>query len=81
MALTGEAVFLRCFMDGHIRREGWTWMGYKGPEGEQRRLTPPEARLWEFGTRGPGTAPAGPDRKLLTAAEAKRFTRAKVIGF
>lgn len=81
MALTGEAVFLRCFMDGHIRREGWTWMGYKGPDGEPRRLTPPEARLWEFGTRGPGAAPAGTDRKLLTVAEAKRFTRAKAIGF
>lgn len=81
MALTGQALFLRCFMDGHIRREGWTWMGYKGPDGEQRRLTPPEARLWEFGTRGPGAASAGMDRKLLTAEEARRFTRTNVIGF
>ncbi|MBN8812483.1 MULTISPECIES: pectinesterase family protein [Sphingomonas] len=81
MALTGQAAFLQCWMDAHIRREGWTWMGYKGPDGEQRRLTPPEARLWEFGNAGPGAAPAGADRRLLTAEAAKRFTRANVIGF
>jgi len=81
MALLGQAAFLRCWMDGHIRREGWTWMGYKGPDGDQRRLTPPEARLSEFGNRGPGAGPAGTDRRLLTAEEAKRFTRANVIGF
>ncbi len=81
MALTGQAVFLHCWLDAHIRREGWTWMGYKGPEGEQRRLTPPEARLFEFGNRGPGAGPAGSDRRMLTSSEAERFTRANVIGF
>jgi pectinesterase len=81
MALTGQAAFLNCWMDAHIRRQGWTWMGYKGPEGDQRRLTPPEARLYEFANSGPGAGAAGEDRRLLTAGEAKRFTRAKVIGF
>jgi pectinesterase len=81
MALLGQAAFLRCFLDGHIRREGWTWMGYKGPEGDQRHLTPQEARLYEFGNSGPGAGAAGEDRKLLTAVEAKRYTRANVIGF
>jgi len=81
MALLGQAAFLRCWMDAHIRREGWTWMGYKGPDGEPRRLTPPEARLWEYASKGPGAGPAGGDRKLLTAEEARRFTRANVIGF
>jgi pectinesterase len=81
MALLGQAAFLRCWMDGHIRREGWTWMGYKGPDGDQRRLTPPEARLYEFGNTGPGAGAAGDDRKLLTAEEARRYTRSKVIGF
>lgn len=81
MALLGQAAFLHCWMDAHIRREGWTWMGYKGPEGDQRRLTPPEARLREFGSTGPGAGPAGADRRLLTAEEAGRFTRANVIGF
>ncbi|MDG2535515.1 pectinesterase family protein [Sphingomonas sp. HITSZ_GF] len=81
MALLGQAAFLDCWMDAHVRREGWTWMGYKGPEGEQRRLTPPEARLREFGTMGPGAGPASEDRRLLTAEEARRFTRSNVIGF
>ncbi|NYT43020.1 pectin esterase [Sphingomonas sp. R-74633] len=81
MALLGQAAFLRCWMDAHIHHEGWTWMGYKGSEGDQRRLTPTEARLYEFGSVGPGRGPAGPDRKLLTAQDAKRYTRANVIGF
>jgi len=81
MALTGEAAFLRCWMDAHIRREGWTWMGYKGPDGEPRRLTPPEARLYEFASKGPGAGPAGEDRRLLTGQEAQRFSRENVIGF
>lgn len=81
MELTGQAVFLHCGMDAHIRREGWTWMGYKGPDGSQRRLTPPEARLFEHGSYGPGAGPPGRDRRFLTPAEAAEFTRAKVIGF
>lgn len=80
MALLGQAAFLDCWMGAHIRRAGWTWMGYKGPDGEQRRLTPAEARLYEFGSSGPGAGPAGADRKLLTAREAARFTRARVLG-
>ncbi|MEP9361093.1 pectinesterase family protein [Sphingomonas sp. KR3-1] len=81
MALLGQAAFLRCYLDAHIRREGWTWMGYKGPDGDPRRLTPQEARLYEFANRGGGAGAAGEDRKLLTAEQAKRFTRANVIGF
>jgi pectinesterase len=81
MALLGQAAFLHCWMDAHIHHEGWTWMGYKGPDGDPRRLTPPEARLYEFDSTGPGAGPAGTDRRLLTAEEASRFTRANVIGF
>jgi pectinesterase len=80
MALTGQSVFLDCWMDAHIKREGWTWMGYKGPDGEQRRLTPQEARLFEYGTRGPGAGPASPTRRMLGAAQAARFTRSNVLG-
>jgi pectinesterase len=68
-------------MDAHIRREGWTRMGYKGPEGDPRRLTPQEARLYEFGSHGPGSGLGGEDRKLLNAEQAARYTRANVIGF
>jgi pectinesterase len=80
MALTGQSVFLNCWMDAHIRREGWTWMGYKGPDGEQRRLTPQEARLFEYRSRGPGAGPASWTRRMLSAAEATKFTRANVLG-
>jgi pectinesterase len=80
MALTGQSVFLRCWMDAHIKREGWTWMGYKGPDGEQRRLTPQEARLFEYASRGPGAGSASPTRRMLSAAEAARFTRDAVLG-
>ena len=80
MALTGQSVFLDCWMDAHIKREGWTWMGYKGPAGEQRRLTPQEARLFEHASRGPGAGPVSPTRRILGAAEAARFTRANVLG-
>ena len=80
MALTGQSVFLDCWMAAHIKREGWTWMGYKGPDGEQRRLTPQEARLFEHASHGPGAAPPSPTRRMLTEAEAARFTRANVLG-
>jgi pectinesterase len=80
MALTGQSVFLRCWMDAHIKREGWTWMGYKGPDGEQRRLTPQEARLFEFGSTGPGAGRAGPTRRLLDAHAAAAFTERAVLG-
>jgi pectinesterase len=80
MALTGQSVFLRCWMDAHIKREGWTWMGYKGPGGEQRRLTPQEARLFEHASHGPGAGPPSSTRRMLDAAGAARFTRANVLG-
>jgi len=70
MALTGAAAILDCWMDGHVRPEGWTWMGYRGPDGEQRRLTPQEARLVERGSRGPGAAAAGPTRRMVDARTA-----------
>jgi pectinesterase len=80
MDLTGQAVFLHCWMDRHIKREGWTWMGYKGPSGEQHRLAPQEARLFEHASRGPGAGPASATRRMLAPAQAARFTQAAVLG-
>lgn len=80
MALTGQSVFLDCWMDAHIRREGWTWMGYKGSGGAPQRLTPQQARLFEFASSGPGAAPPSPTRRWLTPTEAKAFTRTNVLG-
>ena len=79
MALTGSATFLRCWMDAHIRHEGWTSMGYRNPDGVLRMLTPREARLTEFATTGPGVAPASETRRQLTPAEAAAFTPATIL--
>jgi pectinesterase len=80
MALTGSSTFLDCWMDAHIERGGWTHMGYRGPAGDQHFLTPPEARLAEHGSRGPGAGEAGPDRRRLSDAEAAAFTHDAVLG-
>ena len=63
-----------------IKREGWTWMGYKGPGGEQRRLTPQEARLFETGSVGPGAVSGGPTRRGMDLVAASEFTRTNVLG-
>lgn len=79
MALTGSATFLRCWMDAHIRAAGWTRMGFRSPDGEQRWLTPPEARLAEWRSTGPGAGAAGPDRRVLSDAEAAAFTPSAIL--
>lgn len=80
MALLGQAAFLHCWMDGHIRREGWTSMGYTNPAGQRTQLTPEEARMFEYGSTGPGAGPVSATRKKLDAAAAARFTQANVLG-
>lgn len=80
MQLTGSATYLECWMDAHIRPDGWTWMGYRDPAGVQRRLTPQEARLAEWGSTGPGAGTTMPTRRILTPAEAGRFGRKAILG-
>lgn len=79
MELLGAAAFLDCAMDRHIHPEGWTWMGYKGPGGEQRQLTPQEARLFEYRSRGPGAGPSQPTRRMLSDEEAARYTAEAIL--
>jgi pectinesterase len=79
MDLVGAAAYLRCWMDAHIRPEGWSAMGYRNPMGAQVMLEPREARLVEWASLGPGAGPASATRRLLTADEAHRFTRATVL--
>ncbi|GAA0677409.1 pectinesterase [Sphingomonas insulae] len=74
MAILGTAAFLRCRLDGHIKAAGWTEMGFTDPAGVRRMLTPQEARLFEWGSRGPGAAPAAPTRRMLSDAEAAGYT-------
>ncbi|HEX9946314.1 MAG TPA: pectinesterase family protein [Allosphingosinicella sp.] len=77
--LLGQAAFLRCWMDSHIRPEGWTSMHFSGPGGYRMTLMPGDARLFEHGSSGPGAASA-PGRRRLGAAAAERFTRDSVLG-
>jgi pectinesterase len=77
--LLGAATFLRCWMDGHIKPEGWTAMGYRLPNGYQMSLQAGDARFAEYGSTGPG-AKRDPSRRMLTAAEASAYTRAAIFG-
>lgn len=80
MRLLGQAAFLHCWMDAHIRREGWTSMGYRAADGSRVMLAPEQARLFEYASRGPGAAPAGTTRRLLDRAAARAFTERAVLG-
>lgn len=77
-ALLGAAVYLRCWMDSHIRPEGWTWMGYKGPNDYSMRLEPGDARFAEYGSFGPG-ARRSPGRHILQALDARRYSPAAIF--
>jgi pectinesterase len=76
--LLGSAVYLSCWMDGHIHPDGWTWMGYKGPNGYPMRLLPGDARFAEHRSRGPGVH-RSPARPQLRAEEAERYSRAAIF--
>lgn len=80
MRLTGAALFDGCWMDLHIRRDGWTWMGYKDPQGIARQLTPAEARLFEHASSGPGAGVASGTRKMLDSTHLRWFSREQAFG-
>ncbi|HEY0624130.1 pectinesterase family protein [Sphingomonas sp.] len=80
MRLTGAALFDACWMDSHIRRDGWTWMGYTDPEGIRRQLTPAEARLFEHASTGPGAGTASFTRKMLDSIHLRWFSREQAFG-
>jgi pectinesterase len=65
MDLTGFAAFIHCWMDRHIRPEGWTAMHYGARGGAEGWLTPQQARLYERGSTGPGAGRASPVRRQL----------------
>ncbi|MFT3808172.1 pectinesterase family protein [Arenimonas sp.] len=77
---TGQAVFLDCWMDAHIdRAQGWDAMRYRSRSGERIDLSPEHARLYEYGSRGPGAA-RSPNRRWLSPAQAAEFRREVVLG-
>lgn len=61
LALLGATAFENCWMDAHIHPDGWSAMGYRGPDGQPMLLHPADARFFETASRGPGRGarPAG----------------------
>jgi pectinesterase len=80
MQLLGAAAFIECWMDKHIRTDGWTSMGYRDPAGISRQLTPQEARLFEWGSKGPGAHAPNPTRRMLDRSELVRFGQPAMFG-
>lgn len=65
------ALFHDCWMDDHIRAEGWTTMDSR-PGGVVTTYFPEDALLFECGSTGPGaTEQPTPRRRWITPAEAK----------
>jgi len=75
----GAAVFLRCWMDDHIAAEGWYPMGYNAKGGVRSQLSPEDARLYEFDSRGPGAGAPSARRRILSPEQARPFTRELVL--
>ena len=80
MELTGMAAFVGCWMDRHIRPEGWTAMHFRAPNGPEGWLTPQQARLYEQGSRGPGAGKASDVRRPLPGALAGIARPARIFG-
>lgn len=79
MSLLPAATYLDCWMDAHIRAEGWAHMHYRQPGGPEQWLEPGEARFFEYLSRGPG-AQVNPQRRQLSPADLPRFSRAAMFG-
>ena len=77
-AVLGSAVFLSCWMDAHIAREGWDPMAYTARDGRRVMLQPLDARLFEFDSRGPGAAQSA-GRRWLDAASAAQVSMQRVL--
>jgi len=79
MAILGTAAYLRCTLDAHIKREGWTAMHFADPSGVERMLQPEEARLFEWRSSGPGAGSASVTRRMLSDAEAAAYTKDAIL--
>ncbi|OYQ31693.1 hypothetical protein CHU95_21390 [Niveispirillum lacus] len=79
MDLLGASAFIDCWMDAHIHPDGWTSMGY-ARNGARAQLTPEEARLFEFGSQGPGSGSASRSRRLLSTADLATFDTSNIWG-
>ena len=76
--ISSQAAFIDCWMDEHIDALGWEAMRYPARDGTRVPYDPAEARLFEFGSRGPG-ARASATRRLLGAGDVERYTPARIL--
>lgn len=77
-AINSSAVYVDCWMDDHIGPRGWDRMSSVDSTGTRVWYEPSASRFYESGSTGPG-AIASPTRRVLTAAEAARYTPAAVL--
>ena len=78
-AINSAVAFIDCWMDDHIGARGWDRMSSVDSTGTRIWFEPGGARFFEHGTKGPG-AVASPARRVLSDADAKRYTPANVLG-
>jgi pectinesterase len=78
-ALQPSVVFVDTWMDDHVGARGWDTMGMTDSTGRRLVSEPLDARFFEVRSTGPGAVP-GPNRRVLTGAEAARHTVAQALG-
>lgn len=76
--INSSAVYIGCWMDDHIGANGWDRMSSVDSTGTRTWNLPENARLYEYGSAGPG-AVKSPTRRVLSAAEAAKYTPARVM--
>ncbi len=75
----GKAVFINSWMDAHITTDGWYSMSGTAKDGSKIHFLPEDSRFFEFNSSGPG-AVINSKRRQLSNAEAKEYTREKILG-
>jgi len=77
--ISSSAVYVYCWMDDHIGAKGWDRMSSVDSTGTRVWNEPENARFFEYGSTGPGSLTSA-SRRVLSAAEAARYTPAQVLG-
>jgi len=77
--ISSQAAFIDCWMDEHIDAHGWDEMRYPSRDGTRVPYDPLDARLYEFGSSGPG-ARTSAARRVLSDEQARRYTAKNILG-
>lgn len=73
-----SVVFKNCWMDDHIAERGWDRMSSVDSTGTRIWYEPSSARLFEYGSTGPGGIHSA-SRRVLSDADAARYTPSAVL--